>query len=884
MTTPTPTRPRWFLACALLGLAVATAARAADAPRTDTQGDPLPEGVLARLGTVRWRAGSAIAMTAFLPDGKSVLTVSQDYVAQVWDRDTGKELRHFDAAGPVPTDVNAPRVILLSPSANAVVLSSDGKSLACGGRDGAVRVWEVATGKEVRKVSEGRPAGRTQLAFTADGKTLAVAAYTQKITLWDVADGKELRSFGGNDPSAVTRLMPYKLAFSPDGKTLVQGGLEAGGGLKPALVVWDAANGKEVRRVSDTDLGPGIAAVLYGAISPDAKIVALLANDKVKLLDLTTGKDLRQLDSAGPRTMLLFTADGKSLIGMAGRNEALTVWDVETGKILRQFGKAEGPPAAAASAVGRLPYGLSVSPDGKLLAWGDGPAVRLVDLATGKEKNAAAGHAAALRDVRFARDGKTLLTWADDTTIRRWDAATGKGVGQIAVPSKSHLFALPSPDERVLAAGDGNGTVHLLDAATGKEKHALKPDQPVYGQTVAFSPDSRLLAAVSTAAQAVRLYDVATGKEKHALPLPSARRAPGGVLVGGIRPPRRVVFSPDGRLVAATDGNVILWDVATGREVRQLAQPREVTVVRDIVFSPDGRTVAVDTNVGEIGVWEVASGQKRLTLNPLKIDPAQAQGYILVPAYGVNPTTLAFSPDGRLLVQADDRKARLWDVQGGKEVGVFDGHRSSLFAVAFAPDGKRLATVSTDTTGLVWDAEPAVKKLTAPDATLPKEKLDAVWADLGGADGAKAYDAVRALAGDPAQAVPFLAGRVKPAAPPDAKRAAKLIADLDGEEFQQREAAHKELEKLGELALPALREALKGSPSAEQRRALEELVGGAAAQGPSGERLRLLRALEALELAGTPEAVKVLKGLAAGAPDALPTTQAQAILERLGQK
>src|SRR5947209_5667094 len=145
----TPTRSRCLLACLLLGL-TAAAAPAADAAKTDAHGDALPDGALARLGTLRWRAGNSIILTAVLPDGKSVLTVSQDYVAQVWELSSGKELRKFDVAGEAPKDPNTARYFLmLNTTGNNAALSGDGKALAVTGRDGSVRVWDVDKGKEI---------------------------------------------------------------------------------------------------------------------------------------------------------------------------------------------------------------------------------------------------------------------------------------------------------------------------------------------------------------------------------------------------------------------------------------------------------------------------------------------------------------------------------------------------------------------------------------------------------------------------------------------------------------------------------------------------------------------------------------------------------------
>jgi WD40 repeat protein len=877
----------------LLASVLVTPARAAD-PRTDPFGDPLPDGALARLGTVRWRAGGPIALAAFLPDGKSVLTVSQDRVAQVWDRDSGKELRHFDAAGPAPTDPNAARVVLLSASAvaNGLVLSGDGMTLACLGRDGAIHLWDVGTGKETAKVSDLRTASRSQLALSADGKTLVTAVYAQKTTVWDVATGKEVRSFG--EPKADGRLMPYRMALSPDGKTLVQVGYELGKGpAQTTILVWDAAEGKERRRVSDAGFGTGSLPAMLSAISPDAKLAAVPAaakaagGQKVKLIDLGTGKELHELDGSG-NGPLVFSPDSKLLVALHGTGHGVTVWDVAAGKKLRTVGDASAPAVAVmVTQLNRYGNGLSVSPDGKLLAWGDGPALRLTDLETGKDRASAAGHTATARELHFGRDGKTLLTGGDDSTLRRWDAATGKELGPVALPAKSYVCVVPSPDQSVVAACDGLGTVFLIDAATGKEKHSIALGRAMPGMSIAFSPDSRRIALVNMTSQTVEVYDVASGKAKQSLALPSAQQAvPGGVVAVVVRGPRRAFFSPDGRLLAVTDGNLVLFDVAAAREERQIDFPQGA-VIHYATFSPDGRCIAVELNSGQVEVWEVASGQKRLTFSAqARPDVPRVVAGVVVGGRPVvsNPATLAFSPDGRLLALADGNTARLWDLYTGKEASAFDGHRGPIAGLAFAPDGRRLATSSADTTALVWDAEPAVKKLPPLAVPLAKEKLDAAWAALAEGDGARAYESVRRLAGDPQKAVPFLAERVKPVTPPDSARVAKLIADLDADEFDVRESAHKELEKLGELVLGPAREALKGKPSAEQRRALEELVKGAAAPSPSGERLRLVRALEALEIAHTPEAVKLLKEVAGGAPDTLPTTQARAILTRLGER
>src|SRR5205823_6370475 len=115
----------------------------------------------------------------------------------------------------------------------------------------------------------------------------------------------------------------------------------------------------------------------------------------------------------------------------------------------------------------------------------------------------------------------------------------------------------------------------------------------------------------------------------------------------------------------------------------------------------------------------------------------------------------------------------------------------------------------------------------------------------------------------------------------DGKRLARLLDDLDAEDFEKREAASQELARLEEIAGPALRAALKGDPPAETKRRLRELLDKLDRRAPSPEALRHLRAVEALEHSGTPEARRLLEALAAGAPEARLTQESKAALRRL---
>src|SRR5262249_2066928 len=414
-----------------------------------------------------------------------------------------------------------------------------------------------------------------------------------------------------------------------------------------------------------------------------------------------------------------------------------------------------------------------------------------------------------------------------------------------------------SHDGKIVASSDC-----VWDGTTGKVLDRIR-GQNCSIQAIAISPDRRVVAlatsdAIPERGRRIRLWDWTTSKEiKHF----------------GDRPVHSACYSPDGKTLAAGngDGSVSFWDVATGRESRNVrGHEREIN---SITYSPDGKLLASCSFDGDIYLWDVASGK------PLR-HPSQEAGRT---PYSVNVLAVAFSPNGKMLDSAEQSFTStggecftLWEVATGRVRLRMAGHLGYVNSVAFSGDGRTLVTGGTDTTALVWDLA-ALPDAPARPSRLSERELEKLWDDMLAPDAAKGYRAIRFLSvsGDAAL---FLRKHLLPASSVDSRWIAQLIKDLDSDRFAEREKAAAELQKLGELVEPALRQALEKKPSVEVRRRLSELL-----DRLSAEWLRTQRAVEALELMGTPEAQKVLKKLAQGAPEARLTQEAKAALQRLAK-
>ena len=541
-----------------------------DSPALDLYGDPLPEGAVARLGTVRWRHEWRPTGLAFSLDGKHVISADSIPGVSVWDRETGRRLH----------------VIPGTRGGNSVIVTPGGKGLAT--RLRALYLFEIATGKVLHQVEASAGAEFYQTVISQDGKVAATAgedAGKQCIFVWDSSLEKIVRRLDGHEETI------WDLAFSPDGKKLSSG--DYGGN----LILWDIADGRILHQLKK---GHADSASCV-AFLPDGKtLVSAGADAYVRFWDVESGKRLNEIKPAGEVDVFAFSPDGKWL-AVSGVRSPLSILDTKTWQEVRKWD---------VGAAGT--HDIAFSPDGKCLGTVNmlENAIRLWDTATGKELVSPNGHTGMVRGLAFDSSGKTLRSLSVDCKVLEWDLATGRLNGDLmeSWPKSSWHFRVISEDGRLLARrgpetpkGENPKDIQLLDLAAKKEIGMLRSLVPLAGGVPCFNRDGNLLA--SNAEDGLHLWDVATQKE-----------------LGHAPDARAWAFSDDSALLAVTgtkDHTIRLLHVPSCKEMKRWKHPNEE--VFWLGYSSDGRSIVSvsrsdNRETTRFDVWDTQTGVARLVL------------------------------------------------------------------------------------------------------------------------------------------------------------------------------------------------------------------------------------------------------------------------------
>jgi WD40 repeat protein len=786
--------------------------------------DALPPGAIARLGTTCFRHEGKIRALAFAPDGRTLATAA-GRIIHLWDTATGKKLHTFEGQ---------------QDHIAAVAFSPEGNHLASGAGsgwngNGDVTMWDIAGRKALFQIASPLPSVWS-LAFSANGKALLVGNDKGEIRIYDAFTGQELRRVDCHSHAI------RSLACTSDGKAVAANS-------DNMLGLWSPGTGTLLRYLGQRDDkdAPYDGSTKLATAGKCPLLAVGCWRDPVQVWDLAAGKVLRTFKGHHECIYeVALSPDGRVLAAAGGDTDAF-VWDVQTGKDLHRLG---GHFAEV--------RGLAFSPDGRTLATASGGAARLWNVTTGRELFPTPGNQAEVACAIFSPDDTQIAT-AGGRAVLLWERATGRLMRTLATDGNSVDAVAFAPDGKVLTAWGWGERPHYWETQTGKERSRFPELTDYRLGSMNFSADLKMLASWRRrdiqVDYTLHLWDATSGKELQSIK----------VHLGGYNGfDGTVVFSPDGRVLAAVSGsfsnNVALWDAKTGKELG-VCHPKGILGAR-LIFSPDGTLLAAAGREGQVELWHVAS-QKHF--KKLK-GPERTI------------TCLAFSPDGRTVVAGEETGAvRLWEVATAGERRCLRGHRGAVRSVAFSPDGRALLSAGADTTAIVWDTTgfvPSGLRSLGHEA----HDVEGYWADLAGKDAAKAYRAVWALALGSETSRAFLRARwnLDGSVAPQIER---LITGLNADQFDIRNRSARDLERLGEVAEPALRRARAEGPSLDVRRRAGELVEKLEDAQPSTARLRALRAVEVLQLQGG-QASRLLEAAARWSPEPWVTHEARAVLSQ----
>ena len=796
------------------------------APKLDRYGDPLPKGAIDRLGSPRLRPPYVHGFR-FSPDRRTLFTIGLYGDLIAWDAETGKKLRTLGKTKGL-----------------WLTISQDGKLLATWYPGTPVDIWDAVAGTKIR-TGEGGFTG-----FAADDTLLPSGELRVRDLQFPPRAPAKIEP--PPTPEGVSPKGRRAGTRSPDGAIIAYTDIGSA-----SIHLWDVVKDE---RIGEIDPGKGgrNEHLFCTGFTPDSKTYISAWKSGIRIFSMTE-KRVRALLPVPESHVFSIAPDGKQMAA-AIEDGSILLFDIESAKEIRRW------------QAGCVRWGyIGYSKDGKTLASSAGSSIRFWNPETGERKDPYRDFDDEIKAIRFSPDGATIAV----DGVRQLgivDASSFRTIASIPrVYQYSCEFApVYSPDSRTLAFVSRDridpSAIHVRSAevATGKNRfHFTRSENnSILPFGLAFGRDG--LRVWSEDEGQFVIFDGETGKEVSRFRWAAVRNFPDER--------SNPVVSRDGKLLACAeshfgnDRTLAFRDASSGAVFRQFEVPNELKPAENpkrliqpprtvlVGFSDTGRSFLaaltdaesnespLEIGARDLFLWETSTGKLR---GKWKGDPGNFSAY-------------ALSGNGRVLATAVGDAIKAIDPASNELLAQFKSHDSVIVALGLSPDGRKLVSGGADGTLTLWDLSSA---LTPSPGKMGEENLKKFWKALEGEDGQAASFAVGMLSRQPGESLPFLRPLLPHGPAADPKVVAKLVTDLDHDDFAVREKASTALAQMGYLAAPLLRAAAKTATAAETRGRLRALLTRLDNAANGRERNRMIRAIEILERIGSPEARAILRDM-----------------------
>jgi WD40 repeat protein len=574
--------------------------------------------------------GDVVESAAYSPDGRRIVTASNDKTARIWDAATGAQLAvlrgHDDAVTSAAYSPDGRRIVTTSLDKTARVwdattgaqlavlrghdsgvasaaYSPDGTRIVTASADKTARIWDATTGAQLT-VLRGHGKGIEAAAYSPDGRRIATASDDNTARIWDATTGAPLGVLSGHDAAV------NSVAYSPDGTRIVTSSEDG------SARIWDAASKAQltIRR------GHHGATVLTAAYSSDgARIVTASLDKTASIWDAATGAQLAVLRGHADGVYgAAFNPAGTRVV-TASVDKTARIWDAHVGA---QLAVLRGHEAYALSA--------AYSPDGaRIASTSEDTTVRIWDAQTGAPLAVLRGHEGDVETVAYSPDGGRIVTASFDKTARIWNARSGALIAVLRGHNRPLSSAAYSHDGTRIVTASGDGTARIWDARTGARLAILRAHSTV--ESVSYNPqDTRIATALSD--KTARIWDAATGAQLAVL------RGHDGIVDA-------IAYSPDGsRIVTASlDKTARIWDATTGAQLAVLRG--HDAGVYAAAYGRDGARIVTASVDKTARIWDAVTGAQLAVLR----------------GHDDAVTSAAYSPDGtRIVTASNDKTVRIW--------------------------------------------------------------------------------------------------------------------------------------------------------------------------------------------------------------------------------